>query len=84
MHAHTTRRGPGAAPGCRAARSAAVPAAAALAASGTPQVVATTLDGPAPGQRTLTYYAFDINSGTADPGFLPAPGSNPKVFSQGR
>ena len=33
--------------------------------------------------RTLTYYAFDINNGTTDPGFIPAPGTNPKSFAQG-
>ena len=35
------------------------------------------------GASTLTLYAFDINNGTADPGFIPAPGSNPKAFAQG-
>ena len=33
--------------------------------------------------RTLTYYAFDINNGTNDPGLIPVPGSNPKAFAQG-
>jgi hypothetical protein len=33
--------------------------------------------------RTLTYYAFDINNGTTDPGLIPVPGTNPNVFSQG-
>jgi hypothetical protein len=33
--------------------------------------------------RTMSYYAFDINNGTTDPGFVPVPGSNPKVFAQG-
>ena len=33
--------------------------------------------------KILRYYAFDINNGTADPGFIPVPGTNPKVFAQG-
>ena len=33
--------------------------------------------------ETLTYYAFDINNGAADPGFVPVSGTNPKVFAQG-
>ena len=37
---------------------------------------------PAAG-RTLTYYAFDINNGTTDPGLIPVPGSNPRAFAQG-
>jgi len=57
--------------------------AAALAACGTPRVAAATPGGSAPDPRTLTYYAFDINNGTTDPGFIPAPGTNPKAFAQG-
>jgi hypothetical protein len=63
--------------------AAAITAAAALAACGTPVVAAATPGGSAPGQKTLTYYAFDINNGTTDPGFIPAPGTSPKVFAQG-
>jgi hypothetical protein len=63
--------------------AAAITAAAALAARGTPVVAAAAAGGSAPGQKTLTYYAFDINNGTTDPGFIPAPGTNPKVFAQG-
>ncbi len=33
--------------------------------------------------RILRYYAFDINNGAADPGFISVPGTNPKVFAQG-
>lgn len=33
--------------------------------------------------RALTYYAFDINNGTNDPGLIPVPGSSPKSFAQG-
>jgi dirigent-like protein len=84
MHAHTTGRARAQSPSGTAARWAAViAAAAALAACGTPQVAAATPGGSAPGQRTLTYYAFDINNGAADPGFIPAPGTNPKAFAQG-
>jgi len=86
MHAHTTARARPRAqgPAGTAARWAAViTAAAALAACATPRVAAATPGGSAPGQRTLTYYAFDINNGTTDPGFIPAPGTDPKVFSQG-
>ncbi|MGD0373703.1 MAG: dirigent protein [Streptosporangiaceae bacterium] len=35
------------------------------------------------GSRALTYYAFDINNGTNDPGLVPVPGSNPNAFAQG-
>jgi hypothetical protein len=63
--------------------AAAITAAAALAACGTPVVAAAAPGGSAPGQKTLTYYAFDINNGTTDPGFIPVPGTNPKVFAQG-
>jgi hypothetical protein len=35
------------------------------------------------GAATLTFYAFDINNGTADPGFIHVPGTNPKAFAQG-
>jgi Dirigent-like protein len=84
MHAHTTGRARLHGTAGTAARWAAVlAAAAALAACGTPRVAAATPGGSAPGQRTLTYYAFDINNGPTDPGFIPAPGTNPKVFSQG-
>jgi Dirigent-like protein len=84
MHAHTTGRARAQRLAGTAARWAAVlAAAAALAACGTPRVAAATPGGSAPGPRTLTYYAFDINNGTTDPGFVPVPGTNPKVFAQG-
>jgi hypothetical protein len=83
MHVHTTRRARAQRPAATAARWATVIAAAALAACGLPRVAAAAPGGSAPGQRTLTYYAFDINNGTTDPGFIPAPGTSPKVFSQG-
>lgn len=83
MHAHTTRSARAHSPAATFARTAAViAAAAALAACGTPRVAAAP-GGSAPGPRTLTYYAFDINNGTTDPGFIPAPGTSPKVFAQG-
>jgi len=84
MHADTTGRARAQSTAGTTARWAAViAAAAALAACGIPRVAAATPGGSAPGPRTLTYYAFDINNGAADPGFIPAPGTNPKVFAQG-
>ena len=84
MHAHTTGQARIQSPAATAARWAAVIATgAALAACGTPRVAAATPGGSAPDPRTLTYYAFDINNGAADPGFIPAPGTNPKAFAQG-
>jgi hypothetical protein len=83
MHAHTTRSARAHSPAATAARTAAVIAAAtSLAACATPRVAAAS-GGSAPDPRTLTYYAFDINNGTTDPGFIPAPGTNPKAFAQG-
>jgi hypothetical protein len=32
---------------------------------------------------TQKYYAFDINKGTTDPGFIPVPGTSPRTFSPG-
>ncbi len=84
MQAHTTGQARMQSPAATFARWAAVIAtAAALAACGTPRVAAATPAGSGPDPRTLTYYAFDINNGTTDPGFIPAPGTNPKVFAQG-
>src|SRR5258707_15846989 len=84
MHAHTTGQARMQTPAPPFARWAAVIAtAAALAACGTPRVAAATPGGSASNPRTLTYYAFDINNGTTDPGFIPAPGTNPKVFARG-
>jgi len=84
MQAHTTGQARAQSPAATAARWAAVIAtAAALAACGTPRVAAATPGGSAPDPRTLTYYAFDINNGTTNPGFIPAPGTNPKAFAQG-
>ena len=71
-------------PAGSAARWAAViAAAAAMAGCGTTDVAAAAHGGSAGAAKTLTYYAFDINNGTTDPGFIPAPGTNPKVFAQG-
>src|SRR6266851_7577534 len=84
MQTKTINRARMQSPAATFARWAAVIAtAAALAACGTPRVAAATPGGSAPDPRTLTYYAFDINNGTTDPGFIPAPGTNPKVFAQG-
>lgn len=83
MQAHTTGQARVQSPAAIAARTAAViAAAAALAACATPRVAAAS-GGSASGLKTFTYYAFDINNGTTDPGFIPAPGTNPKVFAQG-
>ena len=84
MHANTTGQARTQSPAATAARwTAVIAAAAALTACGTPRVAAATPGGSAPDPRTLTYYAFDINNGAADPGFIPAPGTNPKAFAQG-
>jgi hypothetical protein len=84
MQAQTTRRARVQSTAGTIARWAAVIAAAAgLAACGTPVVAAAAPGGSVPGLKTLTYYAFDINNATTDPGFIPAPGTNPKVFAQG-
>jgi Dirigent-like protein len=54
----------------------------ALAACGTIGAAAADV-GAANAARTLRYYAFDINNGTTDPGFIPVPGTSPTAFSQG-
>jgi Dirigent-like protein len=67
-----------------AARWAAVlGAAAALAACGSPGGAGTTLAASSGAATTLTYYAFDINNGTTDPGFISIPGASPKSFAHG-
>jgi hypothetical protein len=68
-----------------ARRAAIIAAGAALAASGAVGIAAAAPAGSAvaPAVRTLRYFAFDINNATTDPGFVPAPGTNPSVFSQG-
>jgi hypothetical protein len=38
---------------------------------------------PSNAPRTLTFFAFDINNGTTEPGFIPVAGTNPSVFAQG-
>lgn len=58
-------------------------AAAALAACGTSGVAAAARGGSTGAVKTLKYYAFDINNGTTDPGFIRVPGTNPRVFAQG-
>ncbi len=84
MQAQTIDRARVQSPAGTAARWAAViTAAAALAACGTPRAAAAAPGGSARAGKTLTYYAFDINHGTTDPGFIPVPGTNPKVFAQG-
>jgi hypothetical protein len=60
-----------------------IAAGAALAASGTIGVAVASQANPARAARTLRYYAFDINNGTSDPGFIPVAGTNPGSFAQG-
>jgi hypothetical protein len=59
-----------------------IAAGAALIACGTAGVAAA-----APGTtavtKTVRYYAFSINNGTTDPGFVPVPGTSPGKFVQG-
>jgi hypothetical protein len=67
-----------------ARRAAIIAAGAALAACGTTGAALAAAPGSgANAARTVRYYAFDINNGTTDPGFIAAPGTNPKVFAQG-
>jgi hypothetical protein len=58
-------------------------AATALATCITPGAAATASARPYAAGATLTYYAFDVNNGTTDPGFIPVSGTNPKAFAQG-
>jgi len=39
--------------------------------------------GAAPDAGTLTVFAFDINNGGPDPGFIPVPGTSASSFAQG-
>jgi len=78
-----------------ARRAAIIAGGAALAACGTIGVAAAapgsattarataTATATATAARTVRYYAFNINNGSNDPGLVPVPGTNPKVFSQG-
>jgi len=69
----------------RSARRAAIIGSAALAvAAGTAGAAAAALRGTAaPDARTLTVFAFDINNGGPDPGFIPVPGTSRSSFAQG-
>jgi hypothetical protein len=69
----------------RSARRAAIIGSAALAvAVGTAGAAAAAPRGTAaPDGRTLTVFAFDINNGGPDPGFIPVPGTSPDSFAQG-
>ena len=69
----------------RSARRAAIIGGAALAvAAGTAGAAAAAPRGTAaPDARTLTVFAFDINNGGPDPGFIPVPGTSPNRFAQG-
>jgi hypothetical protein len=84
MPAQNTKRALLRIPARPAARRTAVAAAAlTLAAGGWSVAAAETARGSVGAAITLAYYAFDINNGTTDPGFIPAPGTNPKAFAQG-
>jgi Dirigent-like protein len=63
--------------------AAVIAGAAALAACGTTGVATAARGGPASVGKALTFYAFDISNGTADPGFIPVLGSSPRAFAQG-
>ena len=69
----------------RSARRAAIIGSAALAvAAGTAGAAAAAPGGTAaPDARTLTVFAFDINNGGPDPGFIPVPGTSRSSFAQG-
>ena len=69
----------------RSARRAAITGSAALAvAAGTAGAAAAAPRGTAaPYARTLTVFAFDINNGGPDPGFIPVPGTSRSSFAQG-
>jgi hypothetical protein len=64
-------------------RTAIIAASAALAVSGTIGVAVASEGSQGGAAITIRYYAFDINNGTSDPGFIPVPGTNPGTFSQG-
>ena len=64
-------------------RTAIIAAGTALAASSTIGVAVASQGNPARAARTLRYYAFDINNGTSDPGFIPVAGTKPGSFAQG-
>ena len=64
-------------------RTAIIAVGVAVAACGTIGVAAAAPASVTHAAKTLRDYAFDINNGTTDPGFIPAPGTNHKVFSQG-
>jgi hypothetical protein len=66
-----------------ARRAAIIAATVALAATSTIGVALAAQGSAIPAVKTLRYYAFDINNGTNDPGFIPAPGTSPSTFSQG-
>jgi hypothetical protein len=68
----------------RSARRAAIISSAALAvAVGTAGAAAAAPRGTAADARTLTVFAFDINNGGPDPGFIPVPGTSRSSFAQG-
>jgi len=69
----------------RSARRAAIIGSAALAVAAGPAgaAAAAPRTAAAPDASTLTVFAFDINNGGPDPGFIPVPGTSPNRFAQG-
>ncbi len=66
-----------------ARKAATIAAGVALVAGGTACVAAAAPDSAASSPGTARYYAFDVNNGAADPGFVPVAGTNPAKFAQG-
>jgi hypothetical protein len=77
--------------GTAARRTAVIAATAALAACATAGGASAARSGPdsvarsgfASAARTITVYAFDINNGASDPGFIPVAGTSASTFVQG-
>ena len=69
----------------RSARRAAIIGSAALAVAAGPAGAAAAAPraAAAPDASTLTVFAFDINNGGPDPGFIPVPGTSRSAFAQG-
>lgn len=66
-----------------ARRAAIIAAGVALTGSVTGGLAVAAQGSPTAAAKTLSYFAFDINNNTNDPGFIPAPGTKSNVFSQG-
>jgi hypothetical protein len=66
-----------------ARRALIIAASAAIAGSTTAGMAVAARSSGAGAVKTLSYYAFDINNNTNDPGFIAVPGTRASVFSQG-